>query len=92
MAPFALSVANERTPILKPKEPLALYFYINTKPGSIYMPMDIEIIMPETSLGSGVPAGSLCLVEVDFVGIYSSCAQKEVINDPESSKITYLQR
>jgi hypothetical protein len=76
----------------KPKEARALYFDIKTNPGSIYMPMDVEIVMPETKAGSGVLAASICRVELDYVGINSLCVQKELVNDPQSGRVSYFQR
>ena len=79
------STANIRTP-------RAIYFDIYTQPGSVYMPFDVEVIMPETSIGSNVPAATVCSVKILYTGIYSGCVQKDYINNLNNNKISYLQR
>lgn len=76
----------------KVRQPQPIYFDMYTKPGSLYEPMDIEIIMPETELGSNIPAATLCTVKMHYVGIYSKCAQQMYVNDRANNQLTYLQR
>lgn len=80
---------NSGTYTIDARRPKPIYFDMYTKPGSVYQQMDIEIIMPETELGSNIPAATVCSVKVYYVGMYSACAQQLYINENE---ISYLQR
>ncbi|CAF0786583.1 unnamed protein product [Brachionus calyciflorus] len=89
---FSISKADTGTYEASVKEPRAIYFDIYTKPGSVYIPMDVEIVMPEIFVGSNIPAATVCSVQVYYVGIYSVCAQQSFINNAKNGKISYLQR
>ena len=86
---FSMSIADSLTDTANINQPRAIYFDIYTKPGSIYIPMNVEIIMPETILGNNIPAATICSVKLIYTGIYSVCAQKEFINQ---NRLLYLQR
>ena len=87
-----MNIADTLTSTANIRIPRAFYFDIYTKPGSVYMPMDVEVIMPETVIGSNVPAATVCSVKILYTGIFSGCLQKDYINDANNNKITYLQR
>ncbi|RNA15674.1 hypothetical protein BpHYR1_008571 [Brachionus plicatilis] len=89
---FSISTADTETYTAKIKEPRAIYFDMYTKPGSVYQEMDIEVLMPETLLGSNTPAATVCTVKLHYVGMYSTCAQQLYINEPANNHISYLQK
>ena len=51
--------------------------------------MNIEIDVPETYLGSNIPGAKLCSVNVIYAGAYSSCIQKEFVNNLQNQEITF---
>lgn len=70
-------------------QPRAFFLDIYTQPGSVYEPMNVEFVMPETVLGNGVPAATICSVQMYYVGVYSVCAQSAYVNNYQ---ISYLAR
>ncbi len=87
-----MSIADTLTTTADIKTPRAVYFDMYTQPGSIYMPMNIEIIMPETVLGNSIPAATVCSVKLLYVGVNSQCAQRDFINAASNGRINYYQR
>ena len=92
MPTFSMSIADIKNFTLNISDPRAFYLDMFTSPGSIYMPMTVEIVMPETIIGNKIPAATVCRVTVSYVGDFSSCVRKDLINDPYNSQIQYLQR
>lgn len=87
-----MSIADLGTNVANIKETRAIYFDVYTKPGSVIMPMNVEIVMPETILGSNIPAATVCSVKMYYVGMYSVCAQQSFINNIQNNRINYYQR
>lgn len=84
-----MSVADMSTSTAQLGEPRAIFLDIYTKPGSIYQPMTVEVIMPETVLGNSIPAATVCRVEMYYTGVYSVCAQPTYTNTYD---VSYLSR
>lgn len=83
-----MSVADEiRGNISKLREMRAFYFDIYTRPGSIYAPMNVHIVMPFNIQIIQLVAGEICRAEVVYTGIYSVCAQANILN---KNKLKYL--
>ena len=70
-------------------QPRPIYLDIFTQPGTVYYPMNIEIDVPETYLGSNLPGAKICSVNFVYAGAYSSCIQKDFINNLQNQKITF---
>lgn len=68
------------------------YYDIFTKANSIYTPMTLRITTNETYPGSSVPAASICLVKVLYVGQNIPCLIQTFYNQDESPYITYSSR
>jgi hypothetical protein len=83
------SADNTASTTVKANVPRSVYFDIYTQPGTLYSPMDVEVVVPETIIGNMVPAASICSVKLVYVGIFATCVQKEYINN---LKLSYLQR
>jgi hypothetical protein len=73
-------------------QPRPIIFDIFTQPGIIYDPINFEINIPETFMGSNVPVAKICNIKMIYSGVYSSCSQKDYINDLENQKIEYSYR
>jgi hypothetical protein len=69
-----------------------MFVDINSTWLGIYDPMNVQIIMPETSLGNNVPAATICRVEVAYVGQDVACLQKGIINNQALGFINYESR
>ena len=90
---FDVSVADTyNNSVTSPYYPRAIYFDIYTQPGIVYTPMNVEIVMPETIIGNGIPAGTICSVQLYYVGIYATCVQQQYVNNLANGQISYLQR
>lgn len=87
-----MSIADGLSATADIKKPRAVYFDMYTQPGSVYIPMDIEVIMPETVLGNSIPAATVCSVKLVYAGVNSRCAQKDFINTASNNRINYYQR
>jgi hypothetical protein len=83
-----LKVADDKTTVANIGETRAMFIDIYTDPDSIYEPMDIEVVMPETFLGSNLLAASVCDLKVVYTGLHTSCIQKDFLN---SKKVQYYQ-
>ncbi|CAF2076674.1 unnamed protein product [Rotaria magnacalcarata] len=68
------------------------YCDIYTKATGIYTPMSLRITTNETSIGSRIPAASICLVEILYVGQNLRCLIPQFYNQDQSSLITYSSR
>ncbi|CAF2512453.1 unnamed protein product [Rotaria sp. Silwood2] len=68
------------------------YYDIYTKASGIYTPMVLRITTNETSLGSGIPAASICLVKILYVGSNLPCLIQTLYNQDQSPFITYSSR
>ena len=89
---FSMYLADTKSFTANIRDPRAFYLDMYTKPGSIYTPMNISIIMPETVIGNNIPAATVCSVQIYYVGAFSSCIRKDFINNPLNYQIQYLQR
>lgn len=87
-----MSIADLGTNVANINQPRAVYFDIYTTPGSLYIPTTVEVVMPETVIGNGIPAATVCSVQIYYVGMYSTCVQKEYINTMANGRISYYQR
>ena len=87
-----MSIADTKNATANIREPRAFFLDMITSPGSIYMPMNVEIVMPEAILNSNIPAATVCSLQIFYVGAFSSCVQQNFINDPNNNRIQYLQR
>lgn len=67
----------------------AIYLDVYTQAGTVYEPMEVEIVMPETVLGNNIPAATVCTVQMYYVGIFSVCAQSQYVN---AYQISYFSR
>lgn len=84
-----MSLADQGTYTASLGQPRGIFLDIYTLPGSIYQPMTVEVIMPETVLGNSIPAATVCSVKMYYTGIYSVCAQPAYSNNYQ---VSYLQR
>ena len=57
------------------------YYDIYTKATGIYTPMALRITTNETSIGSRIPAASICLVKILYVGQNLRCFNPKLYND-----------
>ena len=92
MPTFSMGIADLKGFSANIGDPRAFYLDIYTAPGSIYRPIDVEIVMPETEISNNIPAATVCRVTVFYAGVFSSCIRKGLINDPKNNQIQYLQR
>jgi hypothetical protein len=92
MPSFSMSIADQLSNTAAVSQPRAIFLDIYTQPGSVYEPMDVEILMPETILGNNIPAATVCSVSMYYVGIYSVCAQSTYVNQMANGQIGFLQR
>jgi hypothetical protein len=86
---FNLYLADAGNTTSAAYQPRAAFFDIFTSPGAIYQAMTAQIVMPETALGSGIPAASVCMASIYYVGVYASCVQQVYVN---GYQISYFQR
>jgi hypothetical protein len=89
---FALSYENNSTnnqSVTNLGDSRLFYYDIYTQPNSIYTPMTLQITTNETFVGSGVPAMSICLVEILYVGENVPCLISTLYNQYQSPFITY---
>lgn len=86
-----ISIADDMTNVADILAPRKVFLDIYTNPGDVFTVMDIDVTMPQTTTSSK-PVMTICAVNVTFTGKYASCAQKELMNDPSSNRITYLDR
>jgi hypothetical protein len=68
------------------------YYDIYTQANSIYTPMTLRITTNETYPGSQIPAASICLVQILYVGQNTPCLIQTLYNQNESPFITYSSR
>ncbi|CAF0916171.1 unnamed protein product [Rotaria sp. Silwood1] len=68
------------------------YYDIYTKASGIYTPMILKITTNETSYGSGIPAASICLVKILYIGSNLPCLIQTLYNQDQSPFITYSSR
>lgn len=69
-------------------------FYLDmyTQADGIYTPMTLKITTNETSVGSSIPAASICLVKVLYVGQNIPCMIQTLYNQDQSPFIMYSSR
>lgn len=87
-----MSVADTKGNSANLRDTRAIYFDVYTKPGSVMIPTSVEIVMPETVIGNGIPAATVCNIKMVYVGMYAVCAQQAFINNVNHNRISYLQR
>ena len=68
------------------------YYDIYTKASGVYTPMTVRITTNETLPGSSLPAASICLVKVLYVGKNLPCLVDTYYNQAQSPYITYSSR
>ncbi|CAF3743558.1 unnamed protein product [Rotaria socialis] len=68
------------------------YYDIYTKATGTYTPMTLRIMTNETSIGSRIPAASICLVKILYVGQNLPCLIPQFYNQDQSPFITYSSR
>ncbi len=68
------------------------YYDIYTQANSIYTPMIVRITTNETYPGSNIPAASICLVKILYIGENLPCVIQTLYNQDESPFITYSSR
>lgn len=68
------------------------YYDIYTQPNGIYTPMTLKISTNETYPGSQIPAASICLVSILYVGQNVPCLIQSLYNQDQSPFITYSSR
>ncbi len=68
------------------------YYDIYTKADSVYTPMTLRITTNETYPGSSIPAASICLVQVLYVGENVPCLIPTLYNQDQSPFVTYSSR
>jgi hypothetical protein len=81
-------MADSNTTSVNGNQPRMAYLDIYTSPGLVYSPMTLKISIPETVLGNSIPAGSVCLASIHYVGIYAKCVQQMFIN---ANRVTLYQ-
>jgi len=68
------------------------YYDIYTQPNGIYTPMTLKITTNETYPGSQIPAASICLVQILYVGANTPCFIQTLYNEDQSPFVTYSSR
>ena len=65
-------------------QPRLAFFDVYTQPGAIYPPMTVSPFMDSSQPLSG----SICRVEIYYVGIYSVCVQPQFVNNMTNGVMT----
>ena len=83
-----MSIADTLTSTANLLAPRSVFFDVYTRPGDIYLPMEVEAVVPRNTLDR--PGASICSFKVIYSGKYAKCIQEEVVNDPKYT--VYQQR
>ena len=70
---FYVNYAVNPSSVLYYSMPKMIYFDIYTKPGVVYNPMGIVINVPNVNEDSNLPMGSICGIDMVYIGSYVNC-------------------